>query len=109
MKALFNRRSEVTIERLHLFVEDILSSAGGSVQQIQSCVQLHQLIVAEFRIQGLVVVGVVNRTGALDHFIGPVVGIIDRSMRELTLADVPTPAHSYRLVRFRDGADFLCS
>jgi len=109
MKALFNRRSEVTIERLHLFVKDILGSAAGSVQPIQSCVQLHQLIVAEFRIQGRVIVGAVDRTGALDHFIGPVMSIVDRSMRELTLTDVPTPAHSYGLVRFRDGPDFLCS
>jgi hypothetical protein len=109
MKALFNHRSEVTIERLHLFVEDILGSAAGSVQPVQSCVQLHQLIVAEFRIQGHVIVGVVDRTGALDHFIGPVFGSVYRSMRELTLADVPTPAHFYGLVRFRDGPDFLCS
>ena len=89
LKTLFNRRTKVAIQRLRLFVEGILSSATGRGQLIQTCVQLHQLIAAEFRMLSRVIVGAVNRAGAQDHFLGPGFGSVDRSMRELTLAHVP--------------------
>ena len=107
LEALFNRCPKITIQHEGLSIERILGSATGGVQLIQGCVQFHQLIVAEFRVQSCVIAGAEYLPGTLDHFVSPVFGGIDRSVGKTALADVPTPAHSDGLVRFRKGPNFL--
>ncbi len=54
LKALFDGRAKIGIQRQRLPIERILGRATGGIQLIQGRVQLHQLIVIELRVESCI-------------------------------------------------------